>query len=242
MANNSGSNAKTSCNPNPNSSGEQFECSSSFSQLAISQTGSELKVEAGPSLTTGSALQTGQQAGTERGTERGASVEQQSYQKSPHVPNQSYWAYSQLPTPTSNQAASSTNQPAAAAASFSNTASSTGGTVFSRAQDNVRENFLALLMCRKFVIPPTTTNHLSPQTGQSTSKRTICQLRANRLDRSGWYHYPPAQLSRHVQYWHWPVRSVWTRPLVQQENVPSAHLLQSLQRSTLGPDRTRLHL
>ena len=130
MANNSGSNAKTSCNPNPNSSGEHFECPSSFSQLAISQTGSESKAEAGTSLTTGSAL--GQQGGS-------SSEPPQQPQKSPHV-NQ-YWAYSQLPTPSSasslNQAASSTNQPAAAASSFINTASSTGGTVFSRAQDNV---------------------------------------------------------------------------------------------------------
>ena len=139
MANNSGSNAKTSCNQNLNSSGEQFECSSSFSQLAISQTGSELKVEAGTSLTTGSAL--GQQGGSSSEPPQ----QQQQQQQQPQQPQQrhvnQYWAYSQLPTPSSasslNQAASSTNQPAAAASSFINTASSTGGTVFSRAQDNV---------------------------------------------------------------------------------------------------------
>lgn len=121
MANNNGSNAKTSCNQNLNSPGKQqfVECSSSFSQLSISQTGSESKVEAGTTFSsslTGSAL--GQQVGV--------NTEQQ---KSPHI-NQ-YWAYSQLP---SNQA-TSINQPAATSSSFINTSST--GSVFSRNQDNV---------------------------------------------------------------------------------------------------------
>lgn len=114
--NNSGSSANKSCNQkNLNSPSEQFECSSSLSQLSISQAGSEFK-EAGLSTTTGSAL---------------------GEQKSPHNP---YWAYSQLPSATTistsslNQTstfASSTNQTAI------NTTTSSTGTVFSRGQDNV---------------------------------------------------------------------------------------------------------
>ena len=139
MANNSGPNAKTSCNPNSNSLGEQFECSSSsFSQLTISQAGSELKVEAGTfssTNTSGSAL--GQQGG---GTSL-ASESQQQPQKSPHI-NQ-YWAYSQLPpnqpptatTASSNQATSSINQQAVTTAPFNINTSTNTGTVFSRQQD-----------------------------------------------------------------------------------------------------------
>ena len=132
MANNSGSNAKkTSCNQNLNSPGEQqfeFECSSSFSQLRISQTGSELKAEAGNTSSSNSGSALGHQSGN--------ISEQPQPQKSPHV-NQ-YWAYSQLPTNTppttiQNQAIS---QPVATS-SFINTTGSTGNTVFSRALDNV---------------------------------------------------------------------------------------------------------